>query len=64
MRKSPEKHTHISGSMVRIARLAVNPLPCVDDSMVSIRGAVEATGLFNSADKRFPEVLTGGLKAM
>lgn len=64
MHKLPEKHTHISGLIVWIAQLAVKALPCVDDSMVSIKGAVEATGLFNSADKRFREVLTGGLKAI
>ncbi|MHC4546303.1 MAG: hypothetical protein ACYTDW_18130 [Planctomycetota bacterium] len=64
MRKLPDKRPHESGAIVRIAQLAVNVLLGVDDSMVSIRGAIEETDLFNSGNKRFTEVLTGGLKAI
>jgi hypothetical protein len=36
MPKLPEKQTRISEVIVRIARLAVKALPCVDDNMESI----------------------------
>lgn len=64
MRDPPEKYTHISGIILQIPQLAVKVLPGVVDSMVSISGPIEETDLLNSGNKRFPEVLTGGLEAV
>ena len=64
MRDPPEKYTYISGIILRIPQLTVKVLLGVVDSMVSISGSIEETDLLNSGNKRFPEVLTGGLKAM
>jgi hypothetical protein len=64
MRDPFEKYTHISRIILRFPQLTVKLLPGVVDSMVSISDAIEETDLLNSGNKRFPEVLTGGLEAM
>jgi hypothetical protein len=60
----PEKHTHISGIILYIPQLALKVLPGEVDSMVSISDAIEETDLLNSGNKRFSELLTGGLEAV
>ena len=64
MRNTPEKYNHIYGIILQISQLTVKVLPGVVDSMVSISDAIEEAVFFNSGNKRFSELLTGGLEAM